>query len=213
MSDLSFAKLGAGLLCVAAIMPLPAWGQDRDTGRDDESKKRLIRKTKGESVDDVMARIIDHMDQTGRRLSNVFDVGSITQQIQRQIIKELDLAIKQAKQNMRLARSPAQQRGEKREEGETSDESQTDDDQGRSGSDASDQTTPGRDGDEVEVGTGGGLRESRRQWGHLPPRDRDQILQSFDEDAHEKYRKQIERYYEALADRYYEALADPEFDQ
>ena len=59
-------------------------------------------------------------------------------------------------------------------------------------------------GGKVEVGLRGALREARRQWGHLPPRDRDEILQAADEDIHDKYREQIERYYELLADPNYD---------
>ncbi len=151
-----------------------------------------------------MARIIHYMDQASERLGNTFDTGAGTQQIHRRILKELELAIRQAKQNMRVSRSSAQQKGEKRPEGETSDGSRGNQDRTGAGSEDADGASSGP-GDGVELGKNGALRERRRQWGHLPTRDRDEIIQGFNEEVHDKYRRQIERYYEALA--------DPELDQ
>ena len=196
--------LWAASVMFAAVLPSTTSSQDRPPDTDDESKERLIRKTKGESGDDVMARIIHYMDQASERLGNTFDTGAGTQQIHRRILKELELAIRQAKQNMRVSRSSAQQKGEKRPEGETSDGSRGDQDRTRAGSEDADGGSSGP-GDDIELGKNGALRERRRQWGHLPTRDRDEIIQGSNEEVHEKYRRQIERYYEALA--------DPEFDQ
>ena len=46
----------------------------------------------------------------------------------------------------------------------------------------------------------GEFRESRRGWGHLPQRDRDELLQGIDEEFIEQYRPQIEQYYRALTE-------------
>ncbi len=193
-------RMWATGLCV--ILPLAGFGQEGGSDSDDDSRTRLIRKSRGES-DDVMSRVIDYMDQAGRRLSETFDAGSDTRKIQRQIIKELDLAIRQAKQNMRASRSSSQQKGDRRQEGKTSDEADADAAQGNS--DAADSASAWPGGRDSEIAKNGALRETRRTWGHLPPRDRDAILQSVDEEIHDKYRQQIERYYETLS--------DPEFDQ
>ncbi len=177
----------------------------QDGGSDDESKRRLIRKTKGEHDGDVMSRIIDHMEQAGERLADTFDPGDATQQMQKQALRDLDLAIKQAKQNMRASRSASSQNREKRGEGRTSDDAEGDDAKGRSDSGSGDEASAGLGGD-IEVGKDGGtMSERRRHWGHLPRHDRDEIMQGQDEEYLEKYRRQIERYYETLA--------DPEFDQ
>ena len=195
--------IGFTTLCLTVAVPLSGWTQEG--GSDDESKRRLIRKTKGRDDGDVMSRIIDHMDQAGERLADTFDPGDATQQIQKQALRDLDLAIKQAKQNMRASRSASAQNREKRGEGQTSDDAGGDDAKGHSDSDSGDGSASGLGGS-IEVGKDGGtMSERRRHWGHLPPRDRDEIIQSVDDEFHEKYRRQIERYYETLA--------DPEFDQ
>ncbi len=203
MYDRRMHFIGFAACCLAVAAPPSGWTQEN--GSDDESKRRLIRKTKGQDDGDVMSRIIDHMDQAGERLADTFDPGDATQQIQKQALRDLDLAIKQAKQNMRASRSASVQNRQKRGEGETSDDAEGDDAKSQSDSDSGDQGSSGIGG-RIEVGKDGGtLSERRRHWGHLPPRDRHEIMQSEDDEFHEKYRRQIERYYETLA--------DPEFDQ
>ena len=145
------------------------------------------------------------MEQAGERLADTFDPGDATQRMQKQALRDLDLAIKQAKQNMRASRSASSQNREKRGEGRTSDDAEGDDAKGRSDSGSGDEASAGLGGD-IEVGKDGGtMSERRRHWGHLPRHDRDEIMQGLDEEYLEKYRRQIERYYETLA--------DPEFDQ
>ena len=207
--DASVAGRGAGwqrLMLVGLLfaVPLAVMAQEKKPQDDDESKRRLIRKARGESADDVMVRIIDGMARAGRRLGESFDAGDATQQLQRQILKDLDVAIRQAQRNMRVRRSSAEGQGERRTEGATTDQPPDKGAQGKSGDEPSDSDTSGAGGGKVEVGLRGALREARRQWGHLPPRDRDQILQAVDEDIHDKYREQIERYYELLADPNYD---------
>jgi hypothetical protein len=48
------------------------------------------------------------------------------------------------------------------------------------------------------VSAGGELREFRRAWGHLPMREREEIIQGIAESFLERYREWIERYYRAL---------------
>ncbi len=195
--------LAAVLICSFASATSTTSGQEG--GSDDESKRRLIRKTKGQDDGDVMSRIIEHMAQAGERLADTFDPGDATQQIQKQALRDLDLAIKQAKQNMRASRSASAQNREKRGEGQTSDDAEGDDAKGQSDSGFGDEGSAGLGGG-IEIGKDGGtLSERRRHWGHLPPRDRDAMIQGVDDEYHDKYRRQIERYYETLA--------DPEFDQ
>ncbi len=205
MCDRRVHFIGFAALCFAAAAPLSGWTQEG--GSEDESKRRLIRKTKGQDDGDVMSRVIDHMARAGERLADAFDPGDATQQIQKQAVRDLDLAIKQAKQNMRASRSASSQNREKRGEGQTSDDAEGNDE----GNDAEGQSDSGEEGSaglggDIEVGKDAGtLSERRRHWGHLPPRDRDQMIQRGDDEYHEKYRRQIERYYETLA--------DPEIDQ
>ena len=104
---------------------------------------------------------------------------------------------------MRASRSSSEQKGDQRREGQTSGDENADGAQGDSG--ASEGSSGGAGGRDSETPTDGTLRETHRTWGHLPPRDRDAIMQGSVEESHDKYREQI--------DRYFETLSDPEFDQ
>lgn len=44
----------------------------------------------------------------------------------------------------------------------------------------------------------GDIHELRRTWGHLPMREREEIIQGIGESFLERYRDWIERYYRAL---------------
>jgi hypothetical protein len=194
-----FHSAGMLLICLTA-WPLVGEGQDRGPDEDDQSRQRLIRKTRGQTEDDVMDRISLLMQQAGRRLTERFDAGKKTQSLQRQVLEQLDLAIRQAKQNLRRLRSSAQQSADQRREGQTSDGAQAEDDRRRNGAQPGDSESAGPSRDDVDAVRAGVLKEARRQWGHLPPRDREEILQGIHEDVSDKYRERIERYYEALAD-------------
>ena len=60
-------------------------------------------------------------------------------------------------------------------------------------------TTDGKTGSQAGAeSTRGDLREVRGTWGHLPMRDREEVIQGIGETFLERYREWIERYYRAL---------------
>ena len=65
-----------------------------------------------------------------------------------------------------------------------------------SGGDAEGTTTPNAAGETKPVR--GDLQETRRSWGLLPQRERDEMIQGSSEGYIERYREWIERYYRAL---------------
>lgn len=197
----SFARLSLLILLAIVLAPFSSAGvaQDGDADQDEQEKKRLVRKMKGEVEDDTMSRVIVLMGESEERLGDRFDSGDQTQAVQRRIIKELISAISQARQGLRRLRSRQSQKGDQRREGQTSDSEAAREGDGQSTKkDESDATGGG--GDKVEAVKPGSLYGRKRQWGNLPPRDREEIMQSLNEDSHEKYEEQIKRYYEALAE-------------
>lgn len=199
MFSVKFFGIIGVLTLVVGFTPLSGWSQDGDSGSKDESKERLIRKARGESKDDVMARVILRMDEAGLNLFDRFDAGEKTQRLQRQVLKELDLAIRQAKKNMHKISSTSKQKADQRKAGDPAEDSDSEQGRAKSASQSADQAGGGPGSDDVEAAKAGALRERRRQWGHLPPRDRDELRQGFSDDILEKYRRQIERYYKALS--------------
>ncbi len=167
----------------------------------DDLAKRLILGGSGDA--DVMSRIVEQMKDVEERLLRRYDPGDETQRIERRIVNELESAIAAAVRRgkwstgggeagdmrRRPKKTPADRAGsaERREAG-PADESAEGGGEGTS--------APG----EAERSAVGPLRELRRGWGHLPARDREEVIQGASEQSLKRYRDWIERYYRALAE-------------
>ncbi len=169
--------------------------------QEEELGKRLIRKAVTDSDEDLMESILRLMKEVSRKLEIEFDAGQPTQTLQTQIVDKLDTAIRiaaaqrrPASQGQQSATGDKRRRGGRagsasgkpgRSSGEETNGSSTS--AAKAGNNSS---NPGRDDD--------ALRQSRRSWGHLPRRERDEIIQGVREGFLERYRDWIERYYRAL---------------
>ena len=160
---------------------------------------RLIRKARTGADEDVMAGIIRLMDDAARKLEFGFDPGEETQALQKRVMDRLEDAIKQAA-SQRRARSQGRQAsaGDKRRRPEN-----TKPKPGEEGRDADSDSAAAGAAAPVPVSAGGDplngkLLESRRSWGHLPQREREEVIQGMGEEHLERYREWIERYYRAL---------------
>jgi hypothetical protein len=199
------------LFALFGMLPLmPAFGQEQpDSGSppkeestvQEELGERLIREASGEEDEDIMDRIVRLMNLSARRISVEFDVGPQTQEVQTRIMDSLETAIKQAAARRRPKRSrPRDRSADKREmtEGTSRPKGQTEEQTADATAEsASDAARPG-ERPSGESADGGDLREARRTWGHLPLRERQEIIQGIGEQFLERYRDWIERYYRAL---------------
>ncbi len=201
---------GTALFWLGILVVLSPWGTvslarqpQRDDPPDKKTKEqelgeRLIRDIVNDGDEGVMATAIRLMDSAARKLEIDFDAGRETQDMQRRALDQLDKAIKTAAARRRPVRSrrpppsgdkrtrPRQppQRAEEEKEASTH---------------AKPPATHDPRGAEPQVGTvEGRLNETRRAWGQLPMRDREEIIQGADERFLERYRAWIERYYRAL---------------
>lgn len=194
------------VVCVLLLVSVPAMGQEKGEPAktkptDDELARRLIRKAVNGADEDVMATIIRLMDESARKLEIDFNVGDETGRLQQRILVELDLAIKTAAAQRRLHRAPQQSSsGDQRrkpkspQRGAAQDQRSKADGTEASSSDAHDAGTASSEG----TAMGGELLERRRAWGHLPAREREEIIQGIGDRFIERYREWIERYYRAL---------------
>ena len=196
-------------LALVLLLLMTTWGSanvqdvpptpDRPSTDTDELAKRLLDGAGGSG--DVMDRILALMRQSGRRLDIDFDPGVATQAVQTRILEELDNAVKAAAQKRRRqSKSESTSAADKRRP--TSDKTQTKPGDHSSSAPESGATPTANKGDHpADTRTGlGALRESRRGWGRLPERDREQILQGADESTLQRYKAWIDRYYRALQD-------------
>jgi hypothetical protein len=154
------------------------------------------------SAGEALARTLTLMEQSRQQLSVKLDPGPETQAVQQQIVAALDdlIAAAMAGAKGTAGASGQPQPGERRERQQPGQPDKTADGPPTPAGDV-----PGQPGSVQSDGTGlttpsGEFRESRRGWGHLPPRERDEIIQGVREAVLEKYREQINQYYRALAE-------------
>jgi len=201
----SDANLPAYLAIVVAMFCASA-GPDQapppppEPEKKDELSQRLIRKAATDTPwEDPMDEILRLMEETGRKLEIDFDAGKETQGMQSRITARLDEAIKAAAAQRRSVPQPAPTaKGDKRTMPEGAENSQERQNDGESGAaDAS--STGGASAAPSDAGaSGGSLHEQRRAWGHLPARERQEVIQGIGEEFLERYRTWIDQYYRAL---------------
>jgi len=185
---------------------VPAAGQDKPQATEPDDKderlgERLIRQAAADSDEDLMDSIIRLMSEAARKLEIEFDAGGQTQTVQSKILDRLDDAIKAAASQRRPRRrtgppSDADKRRMPKGKRRTSDQGGRPTDSRMDSSSSSPTNAEGKPLDRES--TSGDLRELRRTWGHLPMREREEIIQGITESFLERYREWIERYYRAL---------------
>lgn len=168
------------------------------------SHDELVRKLLGgeSTAVDQVERMLQDMGEASTRLTSQLDAGSQTQAAQRRALEGLDELIRQAGEN----RSASPQTSRVRPRGER-------DAQRHRTPDERKQTNQGKGGQAQRGGPGaaGGAGEDSankkaakaemvRGWGYLPGRERDEVIQGFDEEFLVKYREQIMEYYRRLAE-------------
>jgi len=170
----------------------------------DQLGQRLIRKAIGHGDEDVMDTMIRLMGEAAGRLEVSFDAGPETQEIQRQIIEQLEGAIKQAAAQRRPVSKPRQTaQGEKRRMPKLQAERNqpkpsADPSEAAEGTGASDPSAVPQGQTEQPASITNSDYDIRQAWGHLPERARDEVIQGIREEFLETYREWIERYYRAL---------------
>jgi hypothetical protein len=169
--------------------------------KDDKLGERLIRQAAGGEQEDVMGTIVRLMTDSAHSLEVDFDAGGGTQTVQGRIVKNLDDAIKTAAAQRRLTRqSRKNQSGDKRRMDQ--DHARPKRSKAKSGEATAGQSGPGTvdaKGQPVSPSLeGGALKETRRAWGRLPERQRDELIQGSEEGFLAQYRTWIEMYYKAL---------------
>jgi len=178
---------------------------DKKSRENKSTKKlgeKLIRNVTTQADNDIMSSIMQLMIESARQLEIDFNPGPQTQEIQKQVLAKLDEAIADAK-SRRRKKSPNQQpsssdRRTQPPSGKNKDKpKQAGSEQPQDGQASATNTPPG--GGVIEGGTTDGLlEESRRSWGHLPQRQRDEVIQGAGEKYLQRYREWIQRYYRAL---------------
>lgn len=182
---------------------------------EDEQAKRLQRSLDEASLDDLVARAIDGMKSASQRLDQARDPGIGTQRIQEDVVRTLDRLLEEAgKQQKRKSSSSSSRRNSEQrgESGENEPSQQNGQQSGRSDANQSgeesqrsksnsDSNSDSSDGTRDDVAAEAGeLDETRIEWGRLPERVRELVLQGR--------RDRVSTIYERLTREYYRRLAE-----
>lgn len=198
--------VAACLLATAYLLPAGVHGEEPKKApdvkeRDNDLSRRLVDKATNDRREDRMATILRLMGETAKQLEIEFDPGEQTQMLQARVLEQLDLAIKQAgRQRRPSSKNQQQSKSDKRRAPKEKKEEPNRD--RRSGKQRANKNETGQEGDATTNAsgpdTGGKLDESRRGWGALPQREREEVIQGASEAYLEQYREWIEQYYRAL---------------
>ncbi len=203
-------ELGFAAFVVIAILliaPTIALGQEKpknaDPPKPDDLGSRLIRKAATDGEEDLMDAIVRLMNEAARKVEIEFDPGPETQAMQQSIQTKLDEAIKAAasRQRSRQVAPPAdpdrrRMPPAKRDTTATKPPQRTEPQPSSTSS-----TVTGTQEARPDEADPGELRDVRRGWGHLPQREREEIIQGAGEGFLERYRAWVERYYRALQEK------------
>lgn len=176
-----------------------------------EQEKRLEKSLDEASMQGLVQQAVDGMKSAADRLMDAKDAGLGTQRIQEEVVRTLDRLLEEAKRQQQKQKSSRSSQGKKSKDQKSQDPSEQNgqnskpSQQQRSASaskpsdgDASDAEKSEKRGDEVADAQE--LEESRIEWGRLPERVRELVLQGR--------RDRVSTIYERLTREYYKRLAE-----
>lgn len=179
-------------------------GPGSDTQPDDAAARdrdeELARQLTEQQIADNFTVAIEKMSVSAEMLDVKFDAGLGTQRVQEEIIARLEQLIDQAgKQRMQMS-SRSQPQGRDRQQGamqpQPSQPQQGQADRPSASSDSVERDPPPMQ--QGDIGTV--LEETRTEWGNLPQRVRDMLMQGLRDKRSSLYRELTEEYYKRLAE-------------
>jgi hypothetical protein len=147
---------------------------------------------------DVFQQAIEEMGQAADRL-DARDLSLSTQRVQESVIRKLELVIEAAGQQGGGGGQGQPQSGRQQDQGSQGNQGQPAQGGSPQGSQPN-QGTPTTGSPMAPQSNAQALEEYRREWGHLPPRVRDELLQALQERFSSVYRRMTEQYYRRLAE-------------
>ncbi|MFZ9913877.1 MAG: hypothetical protein ACO3IB_00870 [Phycisphaerales bacterium] len=190
-------------------VPTEAGDRSAEDAAEREQAERLQRSLDEASLQDLVTRALDGMKNASGRLSDQRDAGIGTQRIQEDVVLTLDRLLEEAQRQQQKSKSSSSSssRSQKQQKSDPSEQSQQQSQQRQrsqrqQGQQSGDNQSGEAEPPPMEEGTadGGELSESRIEWGRLPERVRDLVLQGR--------RDKVSSLYERLTREYYRRLAE-----
>lgn len=177
----------------------------------EEAKRELDKQLTEAEVSNAFVQAMEKMSVAADLLDVKFDAGLDTQRIQEDIIAKLAQLLDQARRNQQQSSSSSsssssqqqqqrqQQQQQQQNPGQRQQNQREQDGQQRNQDPADNRSEmdppPGQDANPNSV-----LEESRSEWGNLPQRLREQLLQGRRDHMPSLYRRMIDEYYKRLAE-------------
>lgn len=183
-----------------------------DDAAEREQAKRLERSLEGASLDDLVSRAVEGMKSAAERLGDAKDPGLGTQRIQEDVVKTLDRLLEEAQKQQKKQSSSSSSRRQsgkpqsgqedpKEQNGQQSGKPERQPSQSRGQkSTPSEENSQGDRPPDQSVTDGTELDEARIEWGRLPERVRELVIQGR--------RDRVSTIYERLTREYYRRLAE-----
>lgn len=179
------------------LLKLP--GSTEPISRPEDAQKpesELERRLTGRQAQDALVQAVQEMGEVADRLDQLRDAGVVTQRLQQEIITKLDVLIKSAEEQQQQrsssSSSSSQQQGQQQPGQQQSQQSQTPGQSAQSG----ETPPPGRQQEQLNQN----LDLSVAEWGNLPDRLRQSLIQGQSDYFSDLYRRWTESYYRRLAE-------------
>lgn len=170
-------------------------------GAVDPDRAELERKLSADEAAEAFVEAVRQMSETADRIERIRDTGLVTQRLQQDIIRKLEILIKSAEQqqSQSSSSSSSSQQQQQQQQGQQANQPQQQQSQPADG-----QQDPG-------AGEGGGnpafaqgereqLNAARAAWGALPDRLRETFLDGMDDYYSKMYESMTESYYRKAAE-------------
>jgi hypothetical protein len=182
------------------ITPPPAQTQPADTAVTPLDPE-VLRKLTGEEPGDVFESAVAEMSEASDRLAKERDAGDQTQRIQESVLAKLDQVIEAVEQQQQQQQNQSSQPQQQQHGSQQNQAKQ----QQQASAQQQDQASQSNTGGKAPMGNGQAdgrpLSELRSEWGNLPPRLRDELLQGINEKFSPIYRELTEDYFRSTAEK------------
>jgi hypothetical protein len=203
------------------LLGVPTASGDGSTSADDAAtraqQKQLDRSLDEAGLDDLVQRALEGMKSASQRLENQRDPGLGTQRIQEDVVKTLNRLLEEAQKQQQQNKSGSSSRSKKSSgKQQSSDPSESNGQQRGESQGQSEQRRGSRDGDPSQATDGQSgsegsrenaaeaalseLAETRIEWGQLPERIRELVLQGRRDRVSSLYERMTREYYRRLAE-------------
>lgn len=164
-----------------------------DAAPERQPDSELQRRLTGRQAQEALVQAVQEMGEVSDRLGQLRDAGIVTQRLQQQVITKLDVLIRSAEQQQSSSsRSSSQQQNQQQAGQQQTSQSQAEGASSQSG----ESMPPGGQSEQLNQN----LDLSVAEWGNLPERLRQSLIQGQSDYFSEMYRRWTESYYRRLAE-------------